>query len=133
MTETWRRGVLYVAGAWNVIGGVSALLDPTRHFAQLYSAALFLGDPLQAFFFRAVWINVIAWGVAYILAARNPAARGPVLIAGGTGKLAYFGACLALFMSGGGNAILLVAGVVDVLFAGLFAYVLWLQRTRRAA
>ena len=62
MTETWRRRVLYVAGAWNVVGGASALADPARPFAQLYGAALSLADPLQAFFFRATWINVIAWG-----------------------------------------------------------------------
>ena len=129
MTETWQRRVLYFVGVWNILGGASALVDPTRHFAQLYSAGLSLGDPLQAFFFRATWINVIAWGVGYILAGRSPAARLPILTAGGAGKLAYFGACLALFFSGVGNAMLLAAGVVDVLFAGFFAYVLWIQRT----
>jgi len=111
------------------LGGVSALADPARHFAQLYNAALSLGDPLQAFFFRATWINVIAWGVGYILAGRHPAARGPVLIAGGAGKLAYFGACLALFFSGSGSTLLLASGMLDVIFAGFFVYVLWLQRT----
>jgi ABC-type Mn2+/Zn2+ transport system permease subunit len=116
-----------------VIGGASALADPTRHFAQLYNGALSLDDPLQAFFFRATWINVIAWGLGYILAGRHRAARGPVLIAGGAGKLAYFGACLALFLSGSGSAMLLAAGIVDVIFAGFFVYVLWLQRTGQPA
>lgn len=95
---------------------------------ELYTAALSLDDPLQAFFFRATWINVTAWGVGYILAGRHPTARGPVLIAGAAGKLAYFGACLALFLSGSGNALLLAFGIVDVILAGFFVYVLWLQR-----
>ena len=77
MSETWRSRALYFAGAWNVIGGASALADPARHFAQMYSGALSLDDPLQAFFFRATWINVIAWGIGYILAGRHSAARGP--------------------------------------------------------
>jgi hypothetical protein len=128
VSETWRRRLLYVAGAWNVIGGVSALADPARHFAQLYGAALSLDDPLQAFFFRATWINVIAWGLGYILAARHPAARGPVLMAGGVGKLVYFAACLALVGSGRGSTVLLASGVLDVVVAGCFFCILWRQR-----
>jgi len=51
-----------------------------------------------------------------------------VLLAGGAGKLAYFGACLALFGSGRGSALLLASGVLDVIFAGCFLSILWLQR-----
>ena len=124
MTETWKRRALYFAGAWNIIGGATALADPAQHFAQMYQGSLSLGDPLQAFFFRATWINVIAWGLGYILAGRYPTARLPVLAAGSAGKLAYFVACLALFMSGSGGAMLLAAGILDVMFAGFFVYVL---------
>jgi hypothetical protein len=128
VSETWRRGGLYLAGAWNIVGGLTALADPARHFAQLYGTGLSLGDPLQAFFFRATWINVIAWGVGYILAARHRAARAPVLIAGGAGKLAYSAACVSLVVSGIGGAALLVSGALDALFAGFFAAVLWGRR-----
>ena len=106
MSETWTKRALYFAGAWNVIGSAGALS---------------LDDPLQAFFFRATWINVIAWGIGYILAGRHSAARGPVLIAGGAGKLAYFGACLALFLSGRGSTMLLAAGILDVIFAAFLS------------
>jgi hypothetical protein len=114
---------------------LSAIADPTRHFAQLYDSALSLDDPVQAFFFRVTWINVIAWGVGYILAGRHPGARGPVLIAGGAGKLAYFAVCVALLLSGHGRTMLLAAGIIDVVFAGFFGYVVWLERTgqRRVA
>ena len=129
----WIRRVLYLAGAWNILGGVSALADPTRHFTQLYRTSLSLGDPLQAFFFRATWINVIAWGVGYLLAGRHPGGRGPVLAAGGAGKLAYFGACMALLFSGNGSTMLLAAGIVDVIFAGFFGCVLWRRTGQPAA
>jgi hypothetical protein len=72
----------------------------------MYSGGLALDDPLQMFFFRATWINVIGWGIGYVLAARLRVARVPVLAAGGLGKLAYFGACTELFMSGKGNTML---------------------------
>ena len=124
MTETWRRRGLYVAGAWNIVGGASPLLDPAGHFAQFYTTSLSLADPLQAFFFRTTWINAMAWGVGYALSGRHFAARVPVLTAGCAGKLAYCGACIALFLSGVGNGWLLATGVADVVFAAFFAYVL---------
>jgi hypothetical protein len=125
MTENWTKRILYFAGSWNVVGGVSALLSPEQHFAQMYVGALQLEDPLQAFFFRATWINVVAWGLGYILAAKLPTARQTILAAGGAGKLAYFVACLSLFRSGTGNEVLLAAGIFDVAFALVFVSMLW--------
>ena len=131
MSEAWIRPALYLAGAWNLIGGATALADPARHFAQMYNGVLSLDDSLQAFFFRATWINVMGWGVGYILAGRLPSARVPILAAGALGKLAYFGACAALFTSGKGNTMLFAAALLDVLFAAFFAYVLWPRRVRQ--
>jgi len=124
MNDFWQRRLLIVAAGWNVLGGSSALFDPARHFAQLFTESLSMGDPLQAFFFRCTWINVIAWGAAYLLAAAWPGARMAVLLAGGAGKLAYFGACIALYSSGAGRTMLLVAGIVDLALAALFAVAL---------
>ena len=124
MNDFWQRRLLIVAAGWNVLGGSSALFDPTRHFAQLFTESLYLYDPLQAFFFRCTWINVIAWGAAYLLAALWPGARMAVLLAGGAGKVAYFGACIALYSHGAGKTMLLAAGVVDLALAALFAVAL---------
>lgn len=45
MNETWQRRTLLIAAAWNLVGGVTALLDPPKHFTQLFatSLALFAG------------------------------------------------------------------------------------------
>ena len=66
---------LYLSGAWNIIGGASALANPDAHFAQFYTTRLLLDDPLQAFFFRTTWINAIAWGMGYTMAGRFARAR----------------------------------------------------------
>jgi hypothetical protein len=124
VSETWQRRVLYIAGAWNIIGGAGALADPRAHFAQFYTTALSLQDPLQAFFFRTTWINAIAWGLAYVMAGRFASARVPVLVAGGGGKMAYCGACVILYATDVGNVWLLATGVADVFFAVLFAAIL---------
>jgi hypothetical protein len=131
VSELWIRRLLYLAGAWNIVGGVSALLDPAGHLAQ-YGGTFSMADPVQAFFFRATWINVIAWGVGYVLAARHSAARGPVLLSGGAGKLAYFVACVALYLTGQGSAVLLGAGIFDVICAAFFLYVVWRPRVERS-
>lgn len=123
MNANGQRRALIVAAAWNVLGGASALLDPAQHFAQMYRGALDLADPVQAFFYRSVWIAVIAWGAAYLGAAWVPGARRVVLLAGGAGKLAYFAACAALFAEGTGTRALLAAGAADLAFATLFAFI----------
>jgi hypothetical protein len=125
MNEAWQKRTLVVAASWNVLGGISALLDPAQHFAQMYRGALDLGDPVQRFFFQSVWIAVIAWGAAYAGAALVPAARKVVLLAGGAGKLAYLAACVALFLEGTGKGALLAAGIADLVFAALFAIIVF--------
>jgi hypothetical protein len=126
MTEGWRQLVLSLAAIWNLVCGIGGLVDPKSHFAQLYTAQLSLDDPLQAFFYQATWVNFIAWAIAYLLVTRDAAVRTPVLFAGGVGKIAYFGVALILYQSGVGTTMLLIAGVVDLVFAGLFMYILWL-------
>ena len=121
MGETSRKGLLLAAAAWNVVGGASALLDPAAHFAQLFTGTLSLDDPIQLFFFRCVWINVIAWGLAYLIAALRPDTRLAVIAAGGLGKFTYFLACVSLFDAGLGKAALLAAALADLFFAALFA------------
>ena len=125
MSESWQKRLLIAAAAWNFLGGASSLLDPASHFAQMYSGALDLGDPVQRFFFQSVWIAVIAWGAAYLAAAFSPAARKAVLTAGAAGKLAFFAACVALYVEGAAKpALLFVAGAGDLGIAILFLLVL---------
>lgn len=128
MHASWVKWLLWLAAAWNLLGGASALVDPDQHFQQLYNAGLSLADPLQLFFYRCTWINVMAWGLAYALAARMVSTRSAVLIAGGCGKSAYFLACYSLYLSGIGKTALLAAGLVDVCFAVLFFVALWRLR-----
>jgi len=115
----WQRVVLLVAAAWNLVGGTLALLDPGQQFAQLFNGALVMSDPIQLFFYRCTWISVMAWGLAYLIAAFT-GSRVAVLLAGGIGNLLYFVACLSLFFVGAGTFALLGAGIVDLLLALLF-------------
>ena len=120
MSAQWITRWLALAALWNVLGGVTALWNPMQHFAQLYTSTLALDDPMQLFFYRCTWINVIAWGLAYALAAALSESRRAVLMAGAIGKSAYFAASVAVYLGGAGSKLLLAAGAVDLLLAAVF-------------
>lgn len=85
-----------------------------------------MSNPLEAFFFRATWINVIAWGLGYLIAAWRAESRTAVLLAGAAGKLAYFTACVAVMQSGAGTRMLAATAAFDVICAVLFLAVVGL-------
>lgn len=131
--QGWMKWSLIGAAIWNIFGGLSALADPAMHFSQLYTGEISLSDPLQLYFFRCVWINVIAWGVGYALAAFVRGPHTAILVAGALGKLFYCGACFALFSTGTSKGMLVFAGVVDLFFGSLFATMVTRQRRSNAA
>lgn len=131
MNETWIKRLLLVSAAWNITGGVTSLADPANHFAQMYTAApAVANDVLLMYFYQCTWINVLAWGGAYGLAAFWPQSRAAVLAAGGAGKAVYFLACAALVASGVGKPLVLAFGLGDLLMAALFGWALLSQRRR---
>jgi len=122
------KWVLMFAAAWNLVGGATSLADPAGHIAQMYVAAPPADDALLMFFYQCTWINVLAWGSAYLLSAFWPASRRAVLIAGGAGKAAYFLASAALVASGVGQPLVLVFGLGDLAMAFLFGWAAMSQR-----
>lgn len=124
MNDTWTRRLLFGAAAWNLVGGATSLADPGNHFAQMYTVLPAAGDVLFEYFYRCTWINVLAWGLAYGLAALWPASPPAVLAAGAAGKAAYFVACALLVASGVGKPLALVFGLGDLIMAALFAWAL---------
>jgi hypothetical protein len=127
MNETWIKRMLLASAAWNIIGAAASLADPAQHFSQMYTAAPAVDDALLMFFYRCTWINVLAWGLAYLLAAYWPQSRKAVLAAGAAGKAVYFVACAALVSSGAGRPLVLAFGLGDLIMAALFAWALLSQ------
>jgi hypothetical protein len=123
-SNRWTKRLLLLAATWNIVGGIGALIDPAANLSQLYPGAPTLDHPVATFFFRCTWINVIAWGVGYLIAAHAPASRQAILTAGGLGKIAYFAGCLSLFANGAKPAVA-ITGALDVLFAAGFAWILF--------
>lgn len=122
MNSNWIKWLLVTAAAWNIVGGAMSLADPAAHFARMYTVAPPANDALLKFFYQCTWINVLAWGGAYLLAAGWMASRRAVLVAGGAGKAAYFVACASLVASGVGQPLVLVFGLGDLAMAFLFGW-----------
>ena len=133
MNESWIKRMLLVSAAWNITGGASSLLAPANHFKQMYTVAPPANDALLMYFYQCTWINVLAWGLAYLLAAFWKDSRPAVLAAGGVGKAVYFLACLGLVASGTGKPLALVFGLGDLLMAALFGWALLSMRRGRQA
>lgn len=131
MNDAWIKRLLLGSAVWNITGGVSSLADPVNHFAQMYTVTPAASpDPLLTYFYQCTWINVLAWGGAYALAAFWPKSRAAVLAAGGAGKAVYFLACAALVASGVGKPLVLAFGIGDLLMAALFGWALVSLRQR---
>jgi hypothetical protein len=130
MNDTWIRRLLIGSAAWNITGGASSLLDPVNHFAQMYTVTGRPDDALLMYFYQCTWINVLAWGAAYLLAAFWRDSRPAVLVAGGVGKVVYFLACAGLVLSGVGKPLVLLFGLGDLAMAGLFV---WAFQAKRGA
>lgn len=128
MNETWIKRLLLASAAWNIAGGVTSLADPAAHFTQMYTVAHVADDALLMYFYQCTWINVLAWGLAYLLAAFWPQSRKAVLAAGAAGKAVYFFACAALVASGAGRPLVLAFGLGDLLMAALFVWALLSRR-----
>lgn len=124
MNETWIKRLLLASAAWNITGGASSLADPANHFAQMYTVTPPVGDALLMYFYQCTWINVLAWGLAYLLAAFWPQTRQAVLMAGGIGKAVYFLACATLVAGGIGKPLVLAFGIGDLAMAVLFGWAL---------
>jgi len=124
MNSTWTQRLLLFAAAWNIIGALASMADPAHHFAQTMTVAAPLDNAVLMYFYWCTWINVLAWGVAYGLAACMPGAHVAVLAAGSAGKAGYFMATAALVAADVGKPVMLIAGIGDLVMALLFAWAL---------
>ena len=75
---------------------------------------------------------VLAWQLAYALIATDPMRYRPIMLIGALGKVAFFAACLVLYLQGRSEAILPLATAPDLLLAILFC-IAWARLGAQAA
>jgi hypothetical protein len=74
----------------------------------------------------------LAWQLAFALIATDPSRYRPMIIPAALEKIAFGTAAAALYLQHRLAPLMLAAGCVDLLFAGLFLLVWWQLRTSAA-
>jgi hypothetical protein len=123
-TDRFVSRCLVATAAMNVVAGLAAISAPALHADLMFADGVELQGVLLRFHVM-LWLFVIALGLGYALAARDPSGQRPLLIAGGLGKLAAAAVWLELLVSGIG-APLMAAGVAwDGVLGAIFLAHAW--------
>jgi hypothetical protein len=119
------KTVFLIAGIWGVL-----LLAPLYFIFDLIGQQDPPAITHPAFFYGFVGLG-LAWQVAFFIIARDPVRFRPVMIPSILEKVGYGGAVLVLYAQDRMHVQDLAFGLVDLLFAALFAVAF--LRTGRAA
>lgn len=77
--------------------------------------------PSTLFFFHAMMGFIFSFGIGYIIVSRHTGENNAVVILGVIAKSIFFVDCAISVSLGQANGILLAVGIIDLLFAILFA------------
>jgi hypothetical protein len=116
------RRVFAIAGVYGLIVVLPLFAGPGR-FAQDYPPPV-----THPVFFYGFAGTALAWQVAFLIIARDPARYRPLMLPSILEKLVYGVAAAALFIAGEAQLVFLVAAIVDLVFGALFL-VAWLRTT----
>lgn len=111
---------LFLIGAlWNILIAVicsAGCIFLTTLFFETFGMPL----PSSLFPFIAMFSLVLALGIGYYLVSIDISKNHGIITIGVIGKVLIFICCLSFFLLGEANALLLITGIVDLIFAILF-------------
>jgi len=119
------RWTFTAAGVWGLLV-LTPMLFLEAHVSAAYPPAI--THPEHYYGFVGV---ALAWQVAFLILARDPARYRPLMIPAVLEKLAYALCTIALFAVGRTSGAVLATGLLDLVLAALF--VVAFLRTRPAA
>ena len=114
------RRVFTIAGVYGLIV-VLPLFMGTVRFAQDYPPPI-----THPVFFYGFAGTALAWQVAFLIIARDPARYRPLMLPSILEKFIYGITAAALFIAGEARFVFLVAAIVDLVFGALFLLA-WLR------
>ncbi len=109
------KAVFFIAAIWGVL-----LLAPLYFIFDLIGEQDPPAITHPGFYYGFVGV-ALAWQIAFFIIARDPARFRPMMIPSILEKLGYGGAMVALYLQGRAHPQDLAFGVIDLLFAALFA------------
>lgn len=126
------KSLFLTGGIWNI--GMSLCVWMLGLLVPSTFGLFGMTAPSTLFFFHAMMGFIFSFGIGYIIVSRNTGENNAVVILGVIAKSIFFADCAISVSLGQANGILLAIGIIDLLFAILFAEFLNSVRkeTRRA-
>ncbi len=125
----WRRFFL-LAALWNFGAALVGLLASRFTFELLFGEDAYVGDYHQLWLFRAFWVCVLLFGIAYLLVSMNTSENRAVVWVGIMGKLAVLAFVVHAFASDEATVPWLLIAIGDFLWSLLFVRFLVETRDR---
>ena len=120
---SYERILFGIAGLWNLIGACLLVFAPEMQLSRLG-----IDDPQAKWLARMLASSATTWGIAYLLIAWDAQRFHDLIWLGTISKILFAVITAAGFFTGALSLAAFAPGLIDLVFALLFAEVLW--RTR---
>lgn len=116
----YERIMFGIAGVWNLIGAGVLLFAPEVQLSRLG-----IDDLRARWLARMLASSATTWGVAYLLIAFDAQRFRDLIWLGAVSKILFAVITAVGFLTGAISLAAFAPGIVDLVFAALFAEVLW--------
>jgi hypothetical protein len=130
MSDRFAKYMFLVAAIWNFYAAFVGLFFTKYQFEFFFDEELWTGDYNQVFLFRAFWVAVLLFGIAYLLVSLNTSENRGIVWLGILGKLAVFAFFTHAFFSDEATAGALAIVIGDLVWSAIFAWFLYSTRER---
>jgi hypothetical protein len=121
-----QRKILFLAAIFNIIGGLITLISPAFFFSQFFvrQPDMYTTFPFLSMYHYLFWALILLMGIAYWMAAVDPAKNRAVIFIGAFGKLFSAAMMTMLYVQGEGKwgmiAVIAESAVLGALMLYLF-------------
>jgi hypothetical protein len=125
------RNLFLIAAVWNLVAGISCWLGGI-FMPDLFFGMFGMPLPVSLFPFHAMFWFIIAFGIGYLIVSRDISKNHGIVLIGLIAKVLFFIDCLITLTLNEANLHLLLTGIIDLIFAVLFAEFLLRMRKPEA-
>lgn len=128
-TSSYYKKLFFIGGLWNIVIAVPAWIGMI--LVPEFAASLFgLAPPTILYPYHAMLWFVVCFGVGYIIVSRDITKNHGIVVIGILAKSLYFIDCVITISLKQANVLLLLIGIGDLIFAGLFWEFLYTSRKK---
>lgn len=117
--STYYKSLFFIAGLWNLGGAIPSWLGAV-FVPDLAFGNLGITPPAVLFPYLAMYAFIFTFGIGYIIVSRDIAKNHGIVVLGIVGKTLFFIHCVIAFVLKEANVMLLLTGIGDMVFVGLF-------------